>query len=32
MHGAWIADVKFYKSSVTPDDPGLRKDIDSALR
>jgi glutathione peroxidase len=24
--------VKFYKSSVTPDDPGLRKDIEAALR
>jgi glutathione peroxidase len=24
--------LKFYKSGVTPDDPGLRKDIESALR
>jgi glutathione peroxidase len=24
--------VKFYKSGVTPDDPGLRKDIETALR
>jgi glutathione peroxidase len=24
--------VKFYKSGVTPDDPGLRKDIEAALR
>jgi hypothetical protein len=24
--------LKFYKSDVTPDDPGLRKDIETALR
>ena len=24
--------VKFYKSGITPDDPGLRKDIEAALR